>query len=95
MAMIFQTQTDLVYRTYCGSSAIFCLFSESRASSLSEAQSSCKEINPKSWPVELIDGQTVDYFIEFIQNYSICNIILNAEKKGDSWFWIKSADGKW
>lgn len=93
VATIFRFPPELVYHALCGPSVSFCLFSESPASSLAEAQSICSEINSKSWPAELINVKTEEVFQGYIEKYSIRNVILNAEKKDDSWYWIKEANG--
>lgn len=93
--LIYQTQSNLVSHAYCGTYSLFCVFSDSRASSLEEAQSNCKKINDKSWPVELDDWNFGDTFKIFIQNYSISNIILNAQNKNGTWFWIQAKIGLW
>ena len=78
---------------WCGPYETFCLFSEKRkfrVSDLSEAQFKCSETKDDSWPVELGDERVKKVFIEFIHNYSISNVILNAFNQNGSWYWKRS-----
>ena len=78
---------------WCGPYDTFCLFSggiETRVSDLSEAQFKCSEIKNDSWPVELGDERVKEVFIEFIHNYSISNVILNAFNRNGNWYWKKN-----
>ena len=78
---------------WCGPYDTFCLFSdgiETRVSDLSEAQFKCNEIKNNSWPVELGDERVKEVFIEFIRNYSISNVILNAFNRNGTWYWKRS-----
>ena len=92
---------DLIYRKlyteptelnqpWCDTYVAFCMFAGTRASSLLEAQADCSRFREKSWPIELGDNFTKKAFAEYVQNSSIPNVILNAKRRGQSWFWMKS-----
>ena len=96
MAILFLMQmystTDGLNK-WCGPYDTFCLFSggiETRVSDLSEAQFKCSETKDDSWPVELGDERIKEVFIEFIHNYSISNVILNAFNRNGTWYWKKN-----
>lgn len=78
---------------WCGPYETFCLFSEKkkfRVSDLAEAQFKCSETKDDSWPVELVDERVKDVFTEFIHNYSVSNVILNAFNRNGNWYWKRS-----
>ena len=80
------------YETYC----LFSFGPNVTVNNVNEAQKICEDAKNGSWLLEIVDNKTLKNVDEFLSIYSFpedTKLILNAEKVGDTWRWIKNKSG--
>ena len=80
------------YDTYC----LFSFGPNVTVNNVNEAQKICEDAKNGSWLLEIVDNRTLKNVDEFLSKYSFpedTKLILNAEKDGDTWKWIKNKSG--
>ena len=77
------------YETYC----LFSFGSNVTVNNVNEAQKICEDAKNGSWLLEIVDNRTLNNVDEFLSKYYFpedTKLILNAEKVGNEWRWIRS-----
>lgn len=79
-----------IFNPWCGSNIPFCLFTPKPVANLLEARSVCFSLKSRSWPVELGGESSKEFLTDYIRKHSLSNIILNAERREEKWFWVQA-----
>ena len=80
------------YETYC----LFSFGPNAIVNNVNEARQICEDAKHGSWLLEIVDGRVLKNVDEFLSKHSFpedTKLILNSEKVGDKWRWIKNKSG--